>query len=125
MTRVFDRANNIPRLSSIKITHGSMCTCMSSHLPTCSFDIIIEMKQLSEAAGKVTISEVRDVPSQKEALAELGGLSEAEKKRLVAQYDCESDGDSEYPINSHLVLYCTRSGNLSKVRRQYTELKFP
>ena len=64
---------------------------------------IIEMKQLSEAAEKATISEVRDVPSQKQQAiaAELGGLSEAEKKRLVAQYDCESDGDSEYPINNH------------------------
>jgi hypothetical protein len=81
----------------------------------CSFDTIIEMKQLSEAAGKATISEARDVPSQKQALAELGGLSKAEKKRLVAQYDCESDGDSEYPINSHLVLHCIQSGNLSIV----------
>ena len=62
---------------------------------------ITELKQLNEAAEKATISEVKDVPSQKQASAELGGLSEAEKKRLVAQYDCESDGDSEYPINSH------------------------
>lgn len=23
-----------------------------------------------------------------------------EKKRLVAQYDCESDGDDEYPLNA-------------------------
>ena len=65
--------------------------------------LIVEMKQLSEAAEKATISEVRDVPSQKQQVmaAELGGLSQAEKKRLVAQYDCESDGDSEYPINDH------------------------
>ena len=69
---------------------------------------ITELKQLSEATEKATISEVTDVPSQKQAsAAELGGLSKEEKKRLVAQYDCESDGDSEYPIKGHLVLYYT------------------
>ena len=72
--------------------------------------LIVEMKQLSEAAEKATISKVKDVPSQKQQAmaAELGGLSQAEKKRLVAQYDCESDGDSEYPINDHLALHCMR-----------------
>ena len=63
--------------------------------------ILTELKQLSEAAEKAAISQVKDMPSQKQPSAGLGGLTEAEKKRLVAQYDCESDGNSEYPINSH------------------------
>lgn len=59
---------------------------------------VTELEQLPEVTEKATISEVKGVPSQKQASGELGGLSEAEKKRLVAQYDCESDGDSEYPM---------------------------
>ena len=79
-----------------------MCT-----LSLVYFLFAIELKQSSEAADheKATVSQVKDIPShdqkQTSAGAELGGLSEAEKKRLVAQYDCESDGDSEYPINSY------------------------
>ena len=73
-----------------------------------------ELKQQSEAAEKDAVSQVKDVPSQKQPSTELGGLSEAEKKRLVAQYDCESDGDSEYPIKLRLLtLYCTKSGTLT------------
>ena len=63
--------------------------------------------QSSEVAGETTISseatgqcvggsQGKDVHSSTQVPASLGGLSEMEKQRLVAQYGCESDEDSDY-----------------------------
>lgn len=84
----YNMAHDLPK------TLKRACVCVCSPLCTRS-----ELKQQSEAAEKATISQAKDMPPQNQPSAELGGLSEAEKKRLVAQYDCESDGDSEYPIS--------------------------
>ena len=75
---------------------------------------LTELKEQGEAAEKAAISRVKEVPSQNAPSAKLGGLSEVEKKRLVAQYDCESDGDSEYPnsVNSHYVIVVEPASNL-------------
>lgn len=52
----------------------------------------------------VASSQEKDVSSTRLAATVLGGLSEVEKKRLVAQYDCESSDDEEYPLMLHNTL---------------------
>ena len=65
-----------------------------------------ETSASSEATGQcVAGSQGKDVPSSRQVPASLGGLSEMEKQRLVAQYGCESDEDSDYMYPHKVILF--------------------
>lgn len=75
--------------------------------------------QSSEAVGETTISseaaglyvggsQGKGVCSSTQVPPSLGGLSEMEKQRLVAQYGCESDEDSDYTY-PHKIIIPTQS----------------
>lgn len=83
----------------INCTMGQLLLYMviTSNSPTIFAE---SQEQHMETAGQRSVSsQAKDVSSSMPVTGELGGLSEAEKQRLVAQYDCESDGNSEYPYD--------------------------
>ena len=74
--------------------------CLSTY---CLY-LLSELEKESELAKKsLASSQAKETSSSKQVSAGLGGLSASEKKKLVAQYGCESDGDSGYPHHAMCV----------------------